>query len=346
MRAFLLALGLSALPLWGTDPAVPSVHGAGATFPYPLYARWSHDYEALTGIAFNYQSIGSGGGILQVQNHTTDFGATDAPLTEAQLDKAGLDQFPMVIGGVVPVVNLPALGKTPLKLTGPVLADIFLGRVTRWNDPSIAALNPGLRLPATEIGVVTRADGSGTTWLFTHYLSLVSGEWSQRVGAGTSVHWPLGIAGKGNEGVAGFLRQVEGSIGFLELAYARPPLLAVVLKNRGGEFVPAGRNSFAAAARGADWTASAAMAPSLLDRPDPAAWPITGASYILVPRKIDDPAKARALVDFFTWCLGDGRKTAEATDYAPLDADLAAGVKASWVRWAGKGETAPGGGHP
>ncbi len=313
----------------GEEP-VKAVHGAGATFPYPLYSAWSHRYKALKGVAFNYQSIGSGGGIRQIRFKTTDYGASEAPLTDKELKASGLTQFPMVIGGVVPVVNLRGIAPDTLRLTGPVLADIFLGAITNWRDPRIATLNPGIKLPKRDISVVTRADGSGTTWLFTSYLKEVSPRWASRVGRGTSVKWPVGMGGKGNEGVAAYIRQVPGSIGYLELVYARQTGLSTVLmKNRAGRFVAAGRKSFSEALKEGRWNRRD-LTISLRNRPGNDSWPIVGASYILLYKKQADPAKARALLDFFHWCLTDGAPIADRMEYVPLPPGLVKLVEGTW----------------
>jgi len=330
----LASLGLATLMPAGPAPAaeepVKAVQGAGATFPYPLYAAWSHRYKSLKGVAFNYQSIGSGGGIRQIKFGTTDYGASEAPLSEQDLQRSGLVQFPMVIGGVVPVVNLQGVAPDTLRLTGPVLADIFLGVIKTWRDPRIMALNPGLKLPRRDISVVTRADGSGTTWLFTHYLSQISKKWADDVGRGTSVRWPVGMGGKGNEGVAAYIRQVRGSIGYLELVYARQTgLSTALLQNRAGRFVQADRSSFSSALAEGRWNAKD-LTISLTDRPGDASWPITGASYIIMYSKQENPAKARALLDFFHWCLTDGAPMAEKMDYVPLPPRLVGLIEATW----------------
>lgn len=330
----LCVLGLSIFLAAGPSPfagePVKALHGAGATFPYPLYAAWSHRYKRLKGVAFNYQSIGSGGGIRQIKFGTTDYGASEAPLSEQELKTSGLIQFPMVIGGVVPVVNLDGVPPDTLRLTGPVLADIFLGVIKNWHDPRIMQLNPGLKLPRQEISVVTRADGSGTTWLFTHYLSQISSRWASEVGRGTSVRWPVGMGGKGNEGVAAYIRQVRGSIGYLELVYARQTgLSTAVLRNRAGRFVSAGRTSFTSALAEGEWNRKD-LTISLTDRPGDDTWPITGASYILIYERQPSPDKARALLDFFHWCLTDGASLAEKMDYVPVPPRLVDLIEATW----------------
>src|SRR5690606_18034499 len=256
------------------------VTGAGASFPAPIYNKWADAYQKATGNKINYQSIGSGGGIKQISAKTVDFGASDAPLKPEALEKDGLMQFPTVIGGVVPVVNVEGITPVQLRLTGEVLAQIYLGKITKWNDKAIAALNPGVNLPAQDIGVVRRADGSGTSFLFTNYLSKVSPEWKEKVGEGTAVQWPVGLGGRGNEGVSAFVQRLPGSIGYVEYAYAKQNKLShAIMKNRDGEFVQPEEASFKAAAAGAQWTKSA-FYEILTDQPGKKSWPITGATFI------------------------------------------------------------------
>jgi len=310
----------------------PAINGAGATFPYPVYAKWAHAYARDTGVKLNYQSIGSGGGIAQITAGTVDFGASDAPLTKEKLDELGLVQWPQVMGGVVPVVNLPGIASNALRLTPRLLADIFLGTVSRWNDPAIAAANPGVELPGTRITVVHRADGSGTTWIFTNYLDKVSPQWHRRIGTAKAVAWPAGVGGKGNEGVAAYVQRIRGAIGYVELAYAlQNHMTAVRLQNRDGRFVEASIGSFQAAAANADWAHAPGFYLVLTDQPGARSWPITGASFILVHASQEDPARARAVLDFFAWAFAHGDGMAAALDYVPIPDKVVTMVEAMWV---------------
>jgi phosphate transport system substrate-binding protein len=317
-----------------------TINGAGASFPYPIYSQWAYKYEQTTGVRLNYQSIGSGGGITQIKAKTVDFGATDAPLKADELKQAGLVQFPMVIGGVVPVVNLPGIASGTVRLTPALLADIFLGAVKRWDDPALKAENPGVNLPAKEIVVVHRSDGSGTTWIFTNYLDKVSPAWHGKVGTEKAVSWPAGVGGKGNEGVAAFVQQAEGTIGYVEYAYAVQNRLATVqLRNRAGKYVPPSIASFQAAAAGADWKGTPGFSLVLTDQPGEGSWPITGATFILVQKEQRDGARAGAMLSFFGWCLRSGAAQAEKLDYVPLPTGVIDLVEATWkgeVRSAGK----------
>ena len=313
--------------------AAGTFSGAGATFPYPLYARWSHAYRALTGSTFNYQSIGSGGGILQIQRGTVDYGASEYPLAPSDLDRHGLVQFPMVVGVVVPVVHLPGTDPRPVRLTPELLAEIFLGRVARWNDPRIKALNPGMDLPDLAVGIVARADGSGTTWLFTRYLSRVHPGFASHVGVGPSVKWPSGIAAKGNEGVASYVREVAGALGYVEYAYAlQSGLRVVALETPGGTFVEPNRDSVRAALGREDWASGPGFELDLMDNTGPGGWPILGASYILLPREHKDPSKGRALLSYFRWCLREGAKAAEDLNYFPLPMKVVDRVEYHWKK--------------
>jgi phosphate transport system substrate-binding protein len=322
----------SALILGAAAPArAVGITGGGATFPYPLYAKWAAEYRRQTGIAVNYQSIGSGGGIRQMIAGTLDFGASDMPLGAADLDRNGLMQFPAIVGGVVPVYNLKGVPSGRLKLTGELLADIFLGRVRHWNDPAIQALNTGVTLPAQPIVVVYRADGSGTTFLWTNYLSKMSRAWSDTVGSGTSVKYPVGQGGKGNEGVASYVRRFEGAMGYVEYAYARQNDLAVgELKNRAGNFVAPGDEAFAAAASGADWAKAPRMIAILTDQPGARSWPITGASFILMRRAQSKAATAREVLRFFDWAYRNGDTMAAQLGYVPLPDAVVKVVEAAW----------------
>jgi phosphate transport system substrate-binding protein len=308
-----------------------SISGAGATFPYPVYAKWADAYNKVTGIKLNYQSIGSGGGIKQIKAKTVDFGASDAPLKAEDLDKSGLLQFPMIMGGVVPVVNIPGISSGSLKMSNELLADIYLGKVKKWNDDKIKAQNPGLNLPNRAITVVHRSDGSGTTWIFTNYLSKVSPEWKNKVGNDKAVAWPAGVGGKGNEGVASYVQRIKGSIGYVEYAYAlQNKLTYVKLHNRSGGFVVPSSKTFQAAAANADWTHAKGFYMVLTDQPGKDSWPITGASFILVYNNQDKPDVGKAVLKFFDWCYSNGAKMAEQLDYVPMPDNVANLVRATW----------------
>jgi phosphate transport system substrate-binding protein len=311
-------------------PSGAALNGAGATFPAPLYARWAGDFRAQTGVAVNYQPIGSGGGIKQITAGTVDFGGTDKPLDAAALAAAGLVQFPAVLGGVVPVVNVPGLAPGQLRLTGPLLADIFRGEVKNWSDPRLASAAGGARLPNLPITVVHRSDASGTTFLFSSYLALKSPGWKNGPGASDALEWPVGIGGKGNDGVAAFVRQTPGAIGYVEYAFAKQTSLAhALLQNRAGQFASPTPDAFGAAAAGADWSAAPGFNLLLLDEPGAAAWPITGATFILV-HKTRAPAKAAQTVRFFDWAFTKGDPAAADLGYVALPAELKALVRAAW----------------
>ena len=308
-----------------------TVLGVGGSFPAPLYTRWAQDYHARSPVVVHYQGIGSVGGIQQSMAKTVDFGASDEPLTSDQLAQSGLFQFPSVVGGVTPIVNLPGVGAGQMKLTGALLGDIFLGRVTRWNDPRIVALNPGLKLPDAPIAVIHRLYPSGTTFLFTSYLSLVSPAWSAKVGAGDAVSWPVGVAGWGNGGIVGAVQQTAGAIGYVEYTYAKAGNLAVVqLQDHDGAFVAPTAQGFAAAAADANWGKSAGNDVQLLDQPGAGSWPITGATYILVYRRSPKPEKTRQVLAFFDWAYRNGDATAAALDYAPLPLAAKNLVRRQW----------------
>ena len=310
--------------------AANEITGAGATFPAPVYGKWAEAYQKATGVKMNYQSIGSGGGIKQITAKTVDFGASDMPLKPADLDKDGLFQFPTVIGGVVPVVNVAGIKPGDLRLTGTLLADIYLGKVVKWNDKAIADLNPTLALPAQDIAVVRRADGSGTTFIFTNYLSKVSAEWKRKVGEGTAVQWPVGLGGKGNEGVAAFVQRVAGSVGYVEYAYAKQNKLSYAfLQNADGQFVAPDDTTFKAAAAGADWNKSA-FAEILTNQPGKNSWPITGATFILMHRIQAKPEQGTEVLKFFDWAYANGDKLAEDLEYVPLPDSLVKLIKSSW----------------
>jgi len=327
MQGFLLA-GAMAL---GLSAQAADITGAGATFPFPIYAKWAEAYKQKSGTSMNYQSIGSGAGIKQIQAKTVDFGATDAPLKGDELAKAGLVQFPAVIGGVVPVVNLEGIKPGDLKLTGPVLADIYFGKIKKWNEKAIAELNPGLKLPDENITVVRRSDGSGTTFLWTDYLSKVSPEWKEKVGASTAVAWPEGVGGKGNEGVASYVQRIKGAIGYVEYAYAkRNKMSHAAVRNKEGQFVQPDDTAFQAAAAYADWKSQPGFYQILTEQPGKTSWPITGASFILLPAKSDKPASTQEVMKFFDWAFKNGQKMAEELDYVPLPDTVVKLVADEW----------------
>ncbi|MBC7438307.1 MAG: phosphate ABC transporter substrate-binding protein PstS [Bdellovibrionales bacterium] len=305
------------------------VTGAGASFPAPLYSKWAADYNKATGVKINYQSVGSGAGIRQIQAKTVDFGASDAPLKDEELTKGNLVQFPTVIGGVIPVVNIKGIAPGQLKLSGAVLGDIFLGKITKWNDAAIKALNPTLPLPSDSIAVVRRADGSGTSFIFTNYLSKVNPEWKTKVGEGTAVNWPTGAGGKGNEGVAAFVGRLPNSIGYVEYAYVKQNKMTFAqLQNKDGVFVSPDDSAFKAAAAGADWSKS--FYQILTDQPGKASWPITGATFILMQKTQDKPAQATAALKFFEWAYKNGDQTADALDYVPMPAAVKTAIEKAW----------------
>ena len=315
----------------GFASEVRSISGAGATFPYPVYSKWAAAYNIKTGVKFNYQSIGSGGGIKQIEARTVDFGASDAPLKPVDLDQYGLLQFPMIMGGVVPVVNIKGIGKGELKLSNGVLADIYLGKITKWNDNRIKAENPFLKLPSKSIMVVHRSDGSGTTWIFTNFLSKVSPEWKNKVGNNKAVAWPAGIGGKGNEGVASYVMRINGSIGYVEYAYALQNNMSYVkLKNRDGGYVNPSAETFQAAATNADWEHAKGFYMVLTNQPGKDSWPITGASFILMYKTQTKPDTAKAVLKFFDWAYNYGAKMAQNLDYIPMPANVANLVETTW----------------
>ena len=305
------------------------VTGAGATFPAPVYAKWADAYNKATGAKVNYQSVGSGAGLKQIKSKTVDFGASDMPLKDEELAADGLMQFPTVIGGVVPVVNIKGIAPGQLKLSGAVLGDIYLGKVTQWNDAAIAALNPGVALPDAAIAPVRRADGSGTSFIFTNYLSKVNAEWKAKVGEGTAVNWPIGAGGKGNEGVAAFVGRLPNSIGYVEYAYVKQNKMNYVqLQNADGAFVTPDDDSFKAAAAGADWSKS--FYQILTNQPGKAAWPLTGATFILMHKAQDKPQQAAATLKFFEWAYKSGDKQAGELDYVPMPEAVKGQIAKSW----------------
>ncbi len=324
----LLALA-SACAFIATGAQAQEITGAGASFPAPLYAKWASDYNKQTGVKVNYQSVGSGGGIKQIDSKTVDFGATDMPLTDEVLKTKGQMQFPTVIGGVVPILNVAGIAPGQLKLTGPLLADIFLGKVSRWNDPAIKAINPGVNLPDTAIAQVRRADGSGTTFLFTNYLSKVSPDWKAKVGEGTAVNWPVGAGGKGNEGVAAFVARLPNSLGYVEYSYVKQNKLNYALvQNAAGNFVKPEDDTFKAAAAGADWAKS--FYQILTNQPGKDSWPLSGATFILMHTSQDKPANGSETLKFFNWAYANGEKAASDLDYVPMPAAAVAAIQKSW----------------
>ncbi len=329
-KYFVATLGAGLFLTAGANAA--DMSGAGATFPAPVYAKWAETYKATTGIGLNYQAIGSGGGIKQIKAKTVDFGASDKPLKPDELDKNGLYQFPTVIGGVVPVVNLPGIKPGQIRLTGQLLADIFLGTVTKWNAPVITALNPGVSLPNLPITVVHRSDGSGTSFLFTTYLSMKNPAWKTKVGASDTVNWPTGLGGKGNDGVSAFVRQTAGSIGYVEYAYAKQnKATTTLLQNQAGQYPAPEAQAFAAAASGADWGHAQGNYLLLLDQPGPGSWPITGATFILLHKDQADVNKAKAILKFFDWAYTNGDRTAGELDYVALPQPVKDLVRQQWA---------------
>lgn len=306
------------------------VTGAGATFPAPLYAKWAAEYNKATGVKINYQSVGSGAGLRQIEAKTVDFGASDQPLKDEELKAKNLVQFPTVIGGVVAVVNIKGINPGQLKLNGQVLGDIYLGKISKWSDPAIKALNPTLSLPDAAISQVRRADGSGTSFIFTNYLSKVNAEWKSKVGEGTAVNWPTGAGGKGNEGVAAFVNRLPNSIGYVEYAYVKQNKMTyAVLQNADGNYVSPNETAFKAAAAGADWNKS--FYQILTNQPGKDAWPISGATFILLQKSQDKPANATATLKFFTWAYANGDKMADDLDYVPMPDSVIGAIEKSWA---------------
>jgi phosphate transport system substrate-binding protein len=307
------------------------ITGAGATFPYPIYAKWAEAYKAATGTGLNYQSIGSGGGIKQIKAKTVDFGASDMPLKSEDLEADGLMQFPAIMGGVVPIVNLEGVTPGQMKMSPDVLANIYLGKITKWNAPEITALNPGVKLPAADITVVHRSDGSGTTFLWTDFLSKTNAAFKAAVGSGTAVKWPAGIGGKGNEGVAANVQRIKNSIGYVEYAYAKKNNMShTQVKNRDGQFVQPDDVSFKAAAAGADWAKVPGMAVVLTDQPGKGSWPITGASFILLHKTQANAERAKEVLKFFDWAYKNGGAMATELDYVAMPAPVVKLVQDAW----------------
>jgi phosphate transport system substrate-binding protein len=332
MKPLFSSLVIGALALAGASLAeAADISGAGATFPYPIYAKWAEAYRQETGNGLNYQSIGSGGGIKQIKAKTVTFGASDMPLKPKDLEESGLLQFPTVIGGDVPVVNLEGISSGQLTLDGETLAKIFLGEIASWDDPAIKNLNPDVNLPSQAIAVVHRSDGSGTTFIFTDYLSKVSQDWAQNVGANTSVEWPTGIGAKGNEGVANNVKQTQGSIGYVEFAYAKQNNMTTAnMINKDGRSVAPSSDAFQAAAAGADWKSSEGFYVILTNEPGERAWPIAGATFILMHKKADDPAASSEALKFFDWAYKKGDQMAADLSYVPMPDDIVGLVKESW----------------
>jgi phosphate transport system substrate-binding protein len=308
------------------------VTGAGASFVFPLMSKWSADYNTATGNQINYQSIGSSGGIAQIKAATVDFGSSDKPLDPKDLGEAGLVQFPSVIGGVVPVINVEGIEPGKLKLSGALLADIFLGKVTKWNDAGIAALNEGSTLPDKKITIVHRSDGSGTTYNFVNYLSKVSPEWKEKVGEDTSVQWPAGLGGKGNEGVAAYVKQVKNAIGYVELSFAlQNKMTYTQMQNAAGKFVSPSAESFAAAAASADWANATDFSLVITNAPGDESWPISATNFILMHAQPKDAERAKAAREFFSWAYENGKAQASSLDYVPLPDTLVAQIKTYWA---------------
>ncbi len=325
------AADAAAAPDAAGDKVTAEVSGAGASFIFPLVSKWSADYNTATGAKINYQSIGSGGGIAQIKAGTVDFGSSDKPLSSDELAQAGLAQFPSAIGGVVPVVNVEGLEAGKLRLTGALLADIFLGKVKTWNDPAIAAANPGVTLPDGKITIVHRSDGSGTTFNFSNYLSKVSPEWKTKVGEGTSVQWPDGVGGKGNEGVASYVKQIKGSIGYVELAYAlQNGMPYTALQNAAGTWVQPNAETFAAAAASADWASAKDFNLVITNAPGEQAWPITATNFMLMQKKPKDAKRNQDTLAFFKWAFENGQTQANELHYVPLPAELTKQIEAYW----------------
>jgi phosphate transport system substrate-binding protein len=316
-----------------TAAQAADITGAGATFVFPVMSKWSADYNAATGHRINYQSIGSGGGIAQMKANTVDFGSSDAPLTPVDLAASNLVQVPLVMGGIVPVVNLPGVQPGQIKFTGPLLADIYLGKVTKWNDPAIAAINPGMSLPDQAIRVVHRSDGSGTTFNFVNYLSKVSPEWKTKVGEGTSVRWPVGVGGKGNEGVTAYVKQLKGAIGYIELSYALTNKVSYgQLQNAAGNYITPSNASIQAAAASAEWTKAQDFYLVVTNAPGEQAWPITATNFALMSKKPKNVENNRHARDFFAWAYENGNQQATDLGYVPLPAPLVEQIKAYWSK--------------
>ena len=326
-----IGLGLVMLAAASTAGLAADITGAGSTFVYPILSKWSADYNAKTGNKLNYQSIGSGGGIAQIKAATVDFGASDMPMKPEELQELGMGQFPLVIGGVVPVVNIDGVKAGDIKFTGPLLADIYLGKISNWNDPAIAKVNPGIKLPDGKITVVHRSDGSGTTFNWVNYLSKVSDEWKTKVGEGTSVSWPTGVGGKGNEGVAAYVNRIKNSIGYVEYAYVLQNKMAYgLVQNKAGKFIKPDNESFQAAAASADWTKAKDFYLVMTDAPGDAAYPVTATVFIIMYKQPKDADRSKEAFKFFKWALEEGQKQAVDLDYVPLPDSLAKQIEKYW----------------
>jgi phosphate transport system substrate-binding protein len=326
------AMAAAAIAIGAAGARAADISGAGATFPYPIYAKWADAYKKETGLGLNYQSIGSGGGIKQIKAKTVTFGASDAPLTGKELDESGLAQFPMVMGGIVPVVNLDGVKPDELVLDGPTLAKIFLGEITKWDDPALKALNPSVKLPSQAIAIVHRSDGSGTTYNFAYYLAEVSPDWKSKVGVSTALQWPAGIGAKGNEGVANNVAQTKGAIGYVEYAYAKQNKLTFArMTNKDGKLVSPTSETFQAAAANADWKSQPGYGVILANQPGEKSWPMTAATWILIYKQPQDPAATAEALKFFAWAYKNGGKMAEELDYVPMPDKVVADVQATWT---------------
>ena len=328
LKSVVIAAGAAAAV---SSASAADITGAGATFPYPIYAAWAQAYKQATGVGLNYQSIGSGGGIKQIKAKTVDFGASDMPLKAEDLEQSGLAQFPAIMGGVVPIVNVDGVGPGQLKMTPEVLAGIYMAKITKWNAPEITALNPDVKLPASDIAVVHRSDGSGTTFVWTDYLSKTVPDFKSAVGAGTAVKWPAGVGGKGNEGVAANVQRIKGAIGYVEFAYAKKNKLShTQVKNRDGQFVQPNDASFKAAAAGADWANAPGMGVLLTNQPGKNSWPITSASFILMHKQQADAGKAKEVLKFFDWSYKNGGEMASGLDYVAMPPEVVKQVEGVW----------------
>lgn len=326
------AVGLAILAIATTAVTAAEMTGAGSTFVYPILAKWSADYNEKTGDKLNYQSIGSGGGIAQIRAGTVDFGASDMPMKPEELQEAGMGQFPLVIGGVVPVVNIDGVKPGDIKFTGPLLADIYLGKVVSWQDPAITNLNPNLKLPDGKITVVHRSDGSGTTFNWVNYLSKISPEWRTKIGEGTSVSWPTGVGGKGNEGVAAYVTRIKNSIGYVEYAYVLQNKMTFgSVQNKAGKFIKPNNESFQAAAASADWAKAKDFYLVMTDAPGEKAYPVTATVFVIMYKQPKDAERSKAALQFFKWALDEGQKQASDLDYVPLPAALTKLIEAYWV---------------
>jgi phosphate transport system substrate-binding protein len=332
--AFSVAMvALFALEAFGGKKFNMIINGAGASFPFPVYSEWAYEYNSLTGVKLNYQSIGSGGGIAQIKAKTVAFGASDAPLKPDELGECGLIQFPMIMGGIVPVINVEGIKAGELRLTADVLADIFLGKITKWDDSRIKEVNEEINIPRKDITVVHRADGSGTTWLFTNYLDKVSKEWHEKVGTGKAVDWPAGVGGKGNEGVASYVQRVSGAIGYVEFAYAlKNNLTYTLMQNKEGKFIAPTIHTFKAAAANAEWEDAPGYYLVLTDQPGKDSWPITGASFILMHKDQDSEQLARETLKFFDWCYKHGKESAEKLHYVLMPDNVVEMVERTWEK--------------